>query len=304
MEATGLDLTGSTAWNEDNPMSLIPTVVLMANDTTPIRSLSFTSLYLKNWYDYGLPNDRIVVDAATDTSFKAVGVMDFRADVKDELDLSMIFPAHKFGSLKLQFQVAPTTSFTDAIVAYGTVTISITLICTKNNPTQDKWDIHYVHEHPVTISAIHPQYEPRDIEAMGFVIRRLFMITRDNSLRSDALLTNLKIRDNVKEYEPYVSTYLKTKDRDILDYRLIVQQAWDGAAMIPIYDPLAGFSTIPGTIKGIAVIDFDRNVNMTAWYPTQGYTKGNLQLQYINIAPTGVATLTYILEYLRNEKLS
>lgn len=304
LTGTGVNTTGSTVFHEDNPMNLIQRIVLEANDTTPLRSVSMVSAYFKNLYDYGVGNRREpILTAGTPISFKAVVLMDFKRNVRDKLDMSMLLPAHKFSSLYLKFTIGQLTDLADTIVALGTVEITATVTYVKKNPIKAAWDILYESEHPIAIAAAHPTFEARDLEGMGSRIRRITLFARDNSIRDDALMTLIKIRDNQKEYEPLNMQWVAMKDLDLSDYKLNVIEYWDGAASVPVYDELAAASGVRGTITGMAAIDFDKNLNMSAWYPAQNYTKGNLQLQYQNGGPTGVASLIYVLEYLRKETL-
>lgn len=298
---TGMDITGSTSFHEDNPMNFIRKIILKVNDTTPVISVSAAGKFYKNYYDYGvmLPNTRVEANTATGFDFHVL--LDFRRSLKDKLDQSALFPAHKFNSLKLQFDLGDIVNMYDTVVDRGTTEIRVQLIQTKDVVKKDLWDILYETEHREDIYSSHPSYFPRNLEGMGHLIRRLTLMVHDNSLRSDALLTDVKIKDNKREYEPFVMPFQRIKDFDIEDYKL--QPNLDAAGN-PVIDPLPATPSTPiGTIKGFANIDFDKNLNFSLWYGTAGYTLGDLQLMYQNGAITGSAYLDYIIEYLRRETL-
>lgn len=305
LTGTGINTTGSTIFNEDNPMNLFSKIQLLVNDTTPIRSLSGASLYFTNLVDYGVGNYRDILDTAgAGQTLSCLLLMDFKRNVKDKLDRSMLFPAHKFSDLRLRFTIGQLTALADTIAAYGTVTVTVFVTYLKELIVKPSWDILYQSEHPIPITVTSSgNYMPRDLEGMGQKIRRLILFCRDNSLRNDTLVTNIKIRDEQKEYEPYVMPWNSIKNLDISDYKLPRSEYYDGANSLPVWDELATASPVLGTIAGMAMVDFDKNLNMSNWYPAQHYRKGDLQLQYVNGAPTGTATLTYIIEYLRNEKI-
>lgn len=292
-----------SAWNEDNPMNLIKNLQLRGGKDI-IFDASMQTLWQLNAYDFGIVPERTALTIAGNTSFSAMAVYNFMKNAQNPLDISSVLPARDYPNLKLRIQIGAGTDLATGITV-SAATLTCKLTQTDPNPLRLPFhlrDIIRLTEKDIDITGANSTYKDTDIDSVGYRVRRIGIKAVDNSLRSDAFVTNVRVLDRKFNNILVDDSYAMLKGQDLFDYTLNPREYWNSSATIAYIDPIGTDPTPKGTIRGFTIIDFDKARNsqysMMNFLDLRNYKIGDMKLGYINSAGSGTRRITKIEEYV------
>lgn len=292
-----------SVWNEDNPMNLIKNVQLRGGKDI-IFDVGMPTLWQLNAYDFGIVPERVALTIAGNTSFSALASYNFMKNARNPLDVSSVLPARDYPNLKLRCQIGAATDMATGITLSAAVA-DVKLTTVDPNPLGLKFenrDIIRLTEKDIDITGANSTYKDIDVDSVGYKIRRIVVKSIDNSLRSDAFVTNCRILD--RKYNNFLvdDKWMLLKNQDIFDYTLNPREYWNSSATIAYVDPIGTDPSPKGTIRGITVMDFDKARNtqysMLNFLDLRNYKIGDMKLGFINSAGSGTRKLTKVEEYV------
>ena len=292
-----------SVWNEDNPMNLIKNLQLRGGKDV-IFDCAMQTLWQLNCYDFGVVPERNALTLAASASFSAMVCYSFMKNARNPLDVSCVLPARDYPNLKLKVQIGAATDLATGITLTASA-IAVKLTQTDPNPLNlrfEQRDIIRLSESDETITGANTTYRDMNVDSVGYRLRRIGIKSVDNSLRSDAFVTNLRMLDRKFNNILVDDAWSLLKGQDIYDYTLTPTEYWNASAMINYKDPIGTDSAPKGTIRGMTILDFDKARNsqyaMLNFLDLRSYEIGDMKLGYINSAGSGTRKLTKVEEYV------
>jgi len=279
--------TTTPVLNEDNPMSFVNSLKVIAAGKDVLKSESFALRHYKCHYFYGTQPERTKTSTSTSQSnLKAYAscIYDFALDPNNPFDVSALLPAFGFSSLLHEAIFgadADVSSYYSQDFGYVQPTLR------EVEMTDDEAKAHfgsswerliklYEVEQPAKTLVAKTDYGFQyDIE-VGNIIRNFFLKVRDNSLRNDVLCSRYRIRQySPKTLELVESDWMHSQITDKQEYGV---ENVDGAGVL-VY-------------KGLTFVVPEE----LGFFDTRGLKTGDLKLELTVGSVTGVADLTVVQE--------
>jgi hypothetical protein len=290
---TGTVDTSSAARADDGVLNLIKALKVRRNGNDVKFSVAAKHLRLINVGDYGTAPELVDVPAsgtATGSAFSATLVIDFRAQTKNPFDVTGALNGKDATALTIEVDWADATVLGTGYSNLTNVQVLVTVFEAYMSRAEE--DSFYGALNPrtglrerdlclvrtFTTKTVDAQYNtyqfPIDLP-MGNIVRRSHIYVRRAAARDDTQVTAYRLQQNAPNPLTLMDfDWSASQSLDRLDY--LIPTAIDGNFVA----------------KGYTVVDYTDQGHLDA----RGLKKGDVQLQFTTIAPSGTTDITLVNE--------
>jgi len=268
-----LTITGTTAAtvsaHEDNPMSLVRGIRLVANGNDVKLAASMTDLHYVDQYEYGTAPERFIQTATGLPAGSDLGRAAVVADVgsiepKNPFDISSLLPAHTFSSLELFVDWGTSADLgTGYTVADARITVTLREADLTPEELREVEPMLKLYETFIekTIDAAYPYYGFIVDLPTGNQLFRTVLTAVRAGIRSDTQITAFKVtQESPVKAELLTDGWYESQARDKLQY---------------------GIETV---VRGICIIDYEKEIG---GLDLRGLKAGDVKFRASTIAPSG-----------------
>lgn len=292
--------------NQDNPMSHITNVRLVAGGNDTLVSTPMAQLVYYTQYEAGGGCVRQKQGTGTGAStLRAFARIDFSLIPKAKLgDLTACLPAHLLSSLSLFATYGADSTLatnTSTTASFLRVTLEEVIMTPEEqralygNNLEKLLKCYYI-ANEKTIDATYTESSFNWDMPTGGIVQKMLITAINNSVRSDSIVSSFKItKEGPTAYDIYQSEWYSNQEMDTFEYGLDSYLAtYNGEA--------AG---TPGRIVGVNMIDFSASTisvvggNVVGGLDCRGLKSGDVKYRHTNGSPTSTAKMVFLTKEIK-----